>query len=254
MNAQISGNGPTVVFIHGYCESMSIWHRFEAALSKQFQVVLIDLPGHGKSALRKSDFTIDDIADEVHAFLAIKNIDKFFVIGHSLGGYIALALADLYSDSLLGFGLFQSSTFADDAQKKRIRDKVIKYIQENGVASFTDTFVPTLFAQTNKKRLAHEIEALKKEAAQTRSQAVIGFANAMKTRPDRTHIFSNFNKPIFILAGEKDEAVPLQVSNRMIAKLKNGDSLVLPGAGHNGFYENKKESLEFVKKFLKNKI
>jgi len=74
----------------------------------------------------------------------------------------------------------------------------------------------------------------------------------MKFRPDRTHFFSSFEKPIFIIAGEKDEAVPLKISSQMIAKIKNGDSIVLSGSGHNGFIESKKESLEFVREFLKN--
>jgi len=125
---------------------MLIWRFFQEELSEQFQVVLIDLPGHGKSTLQKNNFTIDDIAEEINSFLSTKNIYKFFIVGHSLGGYIALAITELYPDSLLGLGLFQSSTFADDEQKRAIRDKVVKYIEENGVASFTETFVPGLIA------------------------------------------------------------------------------------------------------------
>jgi len=109
---------------------MLIWRFFQEELSEQFQVVLIDLPGHGKSTLRKNNFTIDDIAEEIYTFLATKKIYNFFVVGHSLGGYIALAIAELYPDSLLGLGLFQSSTFSDDEQKRAIRDKVVKYMKK----------------------------------------------------------------------------------------------------------------------------
>ncbi|MGL1888328.1 MAG: alpha/beta hydrolase [Reichenbachiella sp.] len=250
MNITVSGKGPSIVFIHGFCESLNIWKAFEQLLSKQFQIVLIDLPGHGKSPLKHPDFSIDDIADQVHDELMIRGIDQYFLIGHSLGGYVSLALADLYEEHVNGLGLFSSTTFADDEDKKKVRDKVKNYILEHGVKSFMESFVAGLFAPANQKKLAREIDILKLEACNTPPESVIGYSMAMKNRPDRTAILGKFKKPVFVIAGERDMAVKLEISKKMIDLIQNGDSLILKGAGHNGFLENEKESLEFINSFL----
>lgn len=250
MNLKISGTGKAIVFLHGYCESLEIWEDFADELSKTYQVVLIDLPGHGQSDLLPEDFSIDDVAHVVHEQLDLNDINEYFVIGHSLGGYVALALADLYPDRLLGFGLFSSTVYADDEEKKKVRNKVKNYIEEFGVESFMETFIAGLFASENRKRLKDEIETLKQRAIKTPAAGVKGYAMAMKNRPDREHILTLFEKPVFIIAGEKDLAVRLDISLQMIDKINNGDSIVLKGAGHNGFMENKKESLEFIKSFI----
>lgn len=250
MNLQISGSGKTIVFLHGYCESLEIWEDYATELSKDHQVVLMDLPSHGKSPLLDGDFSIEDVARCIHEQLDIEDIQEYFVIGHSLGGYVSLALAELFPKEILGFGLFSSSTYADDEDKKKVRDKVKNYVEEYGVESFMESFIAGLFAAENRKILSAEIEELKQRANQTPAAGVTGYAMAMKHRPDRTHILENFEKPVFIIAGEKDLAVRLDISRQMIDKIQNGDSVVLKGAGHNGFMENKKESIDFIKSFI----
>lgn len=250
MNISITGQGKNIVFIHGYCETRDIWGAFEQKLSKDYKVVLVELPGHGSSPLTHNSFSIDDIADEVHDSLVSQGIDDYFVIGHSLGGYIALALADLYPENLIGFGLFSSTTFADDEDKKKVRDKVKAYIEEHGVPNFMETFVSLLFAPNNVGRLENEITELTRSASLTPPESVIGYAMAMKNRPDRTHVLAKTNKPTFIIAGEKDTAVKLDISKQMIDIINHGDALILEGVGHNGFLENENESLDFITSFL----
>ncbi|PIB37112.1 hypothetical protein BFP72_17720 [Reichenbachiella sp. 5M10] len=250
MNIKISGSGTSIVFLHGYCETMAIWTDYAAALSLQYEVILVDLPGHGQSKLIVDDFSIDDIADLIQEELSDHGIDEYFVIGHSLGGYVALSLADNYPDSVLGFGLFSSTTLADDEEKKKVRDKVKEYIQNHGVKSFMNSFLEGLFAPENRRRFASEIGEIKKAAIQTPAASVIAYAMAMKKRIDRTYVLSDCQKPVFIIAGERDMAVRLETSQEMIQKINNGDSLILKGVGHNGFLENKNDSLNFIKSFI----
>ncbi|UXP33540.1 alpha/beta hydrolase [Reichenbachiella agarivorans] len=250
MNIQISGKGKTIVFLHGYCESLDIWKAFDTTLHTEYQIVLIDLPGHGQSPLLTKDFSIDDIADQVQQELKDHGISEYFVIGHSLGGYISLALAELYPESLLGLGLFSSSTFADDEDKKKVRDKVKAYILEHGVASFMDSFISGLFAPENRSRLSDEIEEMRISASKTPPDSVIGYAMAMKNRPDRTAVLAKSEKPVFVIAGERDMAVKLETSQQMIDLIRRGEALVLKGAAHNGYLESKNESISFIKSFL----
>ena len=252
MHISIKGNGSALVLLHGFCESSKIWSPYIDAFQNDFRVVCIDLPGHGQSASQEieSQLTIDSVAESIHKLLAHNDIHQYFVIGHSLGGYIALALAELHPESLTGFGLFQSAALADDEAKRAVRDKVVNYIEAHGVDNFTETFVPGLFAPENKIKLAGAIKAIQKEAAKTSAEGVIAFAKAMKSRPDRMNLLSTFPKLIFIIGSEQDPAVPLPHTEEMISNISKGDSLILKTAGHNGFIEEKEICIEFIRNFL----
>lgn len=121
MHYKVSGTGTPIVLIHGFCENSSIWKDLEKVLSDNYQVISVDLPGFGQSPLDNSDLTLDNVATILHDFLKQLKISSCFMIGHSLGGYITLSFAKKYSDMLLGFGLFHSTTFADSEEKRVIR-------------------------------------------------------------------------------------------------------------------------------------
>lgn len=195
--------------------------------------------------------SLEEAAHAIHKLLEENGIFEYFLIGHSLGGYVSLAMTELFPNAVSGLGLFNSTTFADDDAKKVTRDKVIRFIKENGISSFAENFIPTLFAPDNKTRFKSEIEDLKKLAANTSQEGAIGFAIAMKNRTDRTHILASLDKPVFILAGDHDPAVPLSHSQH-INQIRNGESKILEDCGHMAFIEAKKESLEFVKSFMNN--
>lgn len=250
MRVSVSGSGITLVFIHGYCEDGSIWHHFEKSLSKNYEVVLIDLPGHGQSELSSNDFSVDDIADEVHDELVARDINHYFLIGHSLGGYVSLALADLYPKNVIGFGLLSSTTFADDEEKKKARDKVRDFISEHGVDKFIEPFVPNLIAQSNRKLLTKEIASLIAIGKNTSGEAIVAYAQAMKNRPDRTKLLASSLKPVFIIAGDRDMAVRKEASEQMIEMIQYGEGLLLEEVGHNGFIEAPIQCLDFIEGFL----
>jgi len=123
-----SGNGPAVILVHGFPESSAIWDDFSKELSKEFTVITPDLPGYGGSGLPKDLSSMDEYADAVHAVASHAGVKKFTLIGHSMGGYIAMALAKKYAngDLLNGIGLFHSTVFADSDEKKVNRNRAIE--------------------------------------------------------------------------------------------------------------------------------
>ena len=248
MNISIVGSGKTIVFLHGFCENKSIWEAFEAKFKSTYQVVLIDLPGHGASPVGDDNIQLEDVATDIHLLLVKHDIHEYFVIGHSLGGYIGLAIAELFPNHFLGLGLFHSSTFADDEEKKKVRAKVGDFINEHGVASFTKNAIPNLFA--NKEKHALAIQEMITIASKTSPEAVIGFSLAMMNRPDRTKVIATSIHPVFIIGGELDKAVPLDVSQQMIQNINVGAGIILANTGHNGFVEAEQESLSFIGDFF----
>src|ERR1043165_584251 len=141
MNFVDKGNGPPLIFLHGFCETLEIWNDFTPALSEKFRTVAIDLPGFGASPSLGPGFTIDQVGDAVHAWLKKTQLSDFIVIGHSLGGYVALSLAERHGVNVKGICLFHSTVFPDSDEKKENRNKVAKFVREHGVLPYVDTFV-----------------------------------------------------------------------------------------------------------------
>lgn len=254
MHYQITGSGTPIVFIHGFCETHAIWTPFEETLSKTHQVILVDLPGFGASDLPERDFSLTDIAYQLKSLLDEIKIGKCFMIGHSLGGYICLEFAKKYEADLLGFGLFNSTVFADNKEKQYIRDKIIEFVGKHGTKAFTNTFVETLFYEGNRSKLSKEIQELTESAAATNPETIIVYSRAMKTRNDSFSYWSQLKKPIFLIAGEKDAGIAIQDSERMIEAISNGKGSILPEAGHMGFVEKETEALGFIKSFIEENL
>lgn len=115
------GSGETIVLVHGFCEDGSIWNDFKKSLSKNFRVIVPDLPGYRKSTLPQHPLTIEWMADFVHAILEKGNVSNPIIIGHSMGGYITIALTEKHPNLPQKIGLFHSHAFADDEEKKKGR-------------------------------------------------------------------------------------------------------------------------------------
>ena len=177
-----SGKGFPIVFLHGFCETHEIWREFVRPLSTQFNVHALDLPGFGKSELHPSPFSIDQVGDAVAQWLSMNKISNCLVVGHSLGGYVALSLAERHASLIKGIGLFHSTSFADTEEKKENRNKAISFVKKNGVQPYIDTFVPGLFFDKKDPALP-EVHRI---ASQTKAESLIGYLKAMRDRPDRS--------------------------------------------------------------------
>jgi pimeloyl-ACP methyl ester carboxylesterase len=145
-----TGSGPVVVLLHGFGETGAIWHFQKAYLEKSFRVLIPDLPGSGGSD-PIADMSMEGLAEAVHFMLQQEGIERCVLIGHSMGGYVALAFADRYENLLNGFGLFHSTAFADNDEKKATRKKGIRFIQEHGAFNFLKTTIPNTYSPATKE-------------------------------------------------------------------------------------------------------
>src|SRR5579859_274110 len=139
------GKGKSVILIHGFCETHEIWSGFAEDFSGEFEVFSVDLPGFGKSPIPPPPFSIRDIALKMLDWTDRNNISQPFVVGHSLGGYVALAMAQLEQEKISGICLFHSTPYPDSEERKSNRNRVMEFVKVNGVGPFVDTFVPGLF-------------------------------------------------------------------------------------------------------------
>ena len=236
LHHEISGNGKKpLVLLHGFMESTTIWDEMEAHLSKDFTLIKIDLPGHGKSKVYQEIHTVELMAEKVKEVIDALKLEKINLLGHSLGGYVSLAFAEKFPEILENITLFFSTTLADDDEKKQIRRRSIAVIDEN-FETFVKTSIPNLFSNNEKDILEGKIELAKNIAKSTNKEGVKAAQLGMAERPDRTEILENLDAKILIIAGKYDNAVKTENLLKTIPEKTNIKTYVLD-CGHNGHWE-----------------
>jgi pimeloyl-ACP methyl ester carboxylesterase len=203
------GKGNAVVLLHGFLENSKMWLPFVTEFSKKYRVITIDLLGHGKTEPRGYVHTMEDNADIVHAVLQELKIRKAFFAGHSMGGYVALAFAELYPDNIRGIALINSTARPDSEERKVNRDRAIKAVKENYNA-FVRMSIANLFSEDNREKLSEEIEKVRDEALKTPLQGIVASLEGMKMRNDREVLLHFGPYPILLVLGEKDPVLNYQ--------------------------------------------
>src|SRR6056297_1337858 len=144
-----SGQGTPVVLLHGFMENLMVWDDFAKELAASTRVIAIDLPGHGKTECFGETCTMDQMAKVVKAVLDHLSIEKCYLIGHSMGGYVTLAFAENHPERLWGFSLFHSVATPDTEEKKKARQQTINKINEDKKDEVILSHVPKTFATDN---------------------------------------------------------------------------------------------------------
>lgn len=248
----IAGAGVPVMLVHGFTEDRRIWEPLLKGIKKDFLFILPDLPGSGGSSFNKSLTQLADFADALKAIADYENIHQFILIGHSMGGYISLAFAQKYANSLLGLGLFHSSAYVDSNEKKETREKNIRFIEKNGPALFISQAIPRLFSEKFKSDHEEMIDELITRYSDFRPEALVQYLEAMKNRPDMTDVLKTFTEPVLFIIGEEDKAVPMKDSLEQ-SHLPNISHIhILENTAHMGMIENTNLCRSFVEEFLAN--
>ena len=249
VNYRIEGQGNPVVLLHGFLENLHIWDDFSKVLSQNCQVIRIDLPGHGETQVSKEIFSMEFMADAVHQVLLRENISEVCIVGHSMGGYVALAYAEKYPENVKGLGLFHSSAACDDAQALQNRLRSIQLIEKDHT-HFMHTFIPDLFTEKNRNLLKSEIAQLQKQTALISKENLIACQKGMLERKDYQNIIQNSTIHIMYIIGKQDPRIKPEKILQQAAQGKTVEILLLEDCGHVGFLEAPQESLRFLESFV----
>ncbi len=246
---KVEGEGTSIVFLHGYLESFDVWEIFSEELAKNYQVILIDLPGHGQSEFFGDVASMDIMAGAVKSVLDHLSVEKCFLIGHSMGGYATLAFADKFPDRLFGLCLFHSSPFADAEEKKEARQREVDLVKQGKKDLIIKANIPKLFATDNLDKFKEEFEKSKSIALSIADDGVISALKGMMQRSERLNTLDNDLPKLFIL-GAKDNYIPVEKMSPVLDNRKNGKLVVLKESGHMGFVEEKEKALKIIEEFL----
>jgi len=232
------GKGDTLVLLHGFLEDQSIWQKVVNHLLGKYQLLLIDLPGHGKTPVTNEICSMQCMAKAVSEVLNREKIDKATLIGHSLGGYVALSCLQYFPEKFNGICLVNSTTDADSPERLENRDRAIQVIAQNKNL-FIRSAIPCLFNQDGLEEHRNTVNRLISLACRMSGKSIISVIEGMKIRYNSEQILANYQGKKLWVMGEKDNLLPLK-NVKNIAKRTNTPFLVLPD-GHMSPIENSTE-------------
>ncbi len=244
----IHGNGAPIVFLHGFLENSTMWKETIDLLSNTYTCVSIDLLGHGQTDCLGYIHTMEDMAIAVKAVLDHLMMTNITLVGHSMGGYVALAYIDLFPDEVSGLALVNSTSFPDSDERRLNRTRAISIVKKNPDV-YTSVAIASLFAEKNRSKFVEEIRDIKDQASKTKLQGIISALEGMKVRKDRNNLLSHFKGPKIIFASTQDPV--LDFTQNLLEAEQSKTKLVSLDGGHMSHIENKKELLSGLQKFLK---
>lgn len=246
---KVDGEGEALVLLHGFIESMAIWDDFTKVLAKNFKVIRIDLPGHGKTPLIEKTHSMELMAESVKAVLDALEVKSCVMVGHSMGGYVTLEFAKQYPELLKGICLFHSHAAADTQEAKENRQRTIEMIKLNR-KGFIKQFIPDLFAEVNVINCSVDIDRLWHIADKMNGQCIIAALQGMKERTGKLDLLLNSPIPVLFIAGKEDMRIPVQNVLAQAILPRHSEVLVLADVGHMGFIEKEKETLNILWSFV----
>lgn len=224
------GRGEPLLLIHGFPLDHTIWEPLAVRLVDNFDVIMPDLRGFGLSDIPAGEYTIEQMASDLAQLLDVLKIQKTYIAGHSMGGYVALAFAHAYPDRVSGLGLLGSQALPDSSERKAIRFAQVEQVAENGVqvvAGMADNLSAS-------PQFAPIFRAI---ILQQRPAGVIGALKALAIRPDATQFVALFNFPIVLVHGLADALIPPARASELKTLLPQAFLTELQAVGHSPMLE-----------------
>lgn len=248
---RVTGAGKPVVLLHGFAEDGSIWQHQTAILQEHYRLIIPDLPGSGRSGI-SDDMSMEGLAASVKQILEdeIQDQEPFIMIGHSMGGYVTLAFAEKYPDQLAAIGLFHSTAYADNDEKKATRQKGIEFMLQHGAALFIQQTTPNMFSAAFKQENPAVVAEIIERYSNFSTESLVQYYKSMMARPDRTNILERSIYPVLFIAGEYDTAIPLDHVMQQSYLPSLSYINLLKHSGHMGMLEEQEASNKFLLDFL----
>jgi pimeloyl-ACP methyl ester carboxylesterase len=245
-----SGEGKTIILLHGYLESSEIWDGFAEKLASNFRVICIDLPGHGRSTVYSDCHSMEFMAKAVKGFIDTMNLRDIFLAGHSLGGYVTLAFLELFPEMLNSYCLFHSQPFADTAETIQKREREIQIVRSGKKFLMYPGNVSMMYAPQNLDRMKDAVQRSKDIAAGLSDEGIIAVLNGMIIRPSRLSVMEKGIVPCLWILGKTDCYIPCEAMQKRVKLPSNAKLVVLQNSGHLGFIEEEILSVKTVSDFV----
>ncbi len=231
---KLEGQGPTIVLLHGFLASSTMWEEFIPKIAKSKTILVIDLPGHGKSGCLSETHSMELMAEVLQSILEKHEINSVSIIGYSMGGYVALAFVELYNHKIDKLVLLNSTPAKDSEERRHNRDRALKVIARNPKA-FISMAISNLFVKSTQYQYDLEIQKMKKEANTLPIEGINAAIRGMKNRKDRNFVLKKFSKEKLMICAINDPLISYEVSKSLA--LQTNTELRTVSGGHMSLVE-----------------
>lgn len=240
-----------IVLLHGFTETPSIWDSIAAAFTQSGHRVLAPALAGNENAFQLAHLNMSMMAESVKDQANKAGMSRFMVFGHSMGGYVALQMLREYPDQIIGLGLVQSSASADKEEKKLGRTQLSRLLTAKGSGTFLKSFIPELFAVSNRERMKSVIENLQDKAQTISAKGLAAQTLAMRDRLDSLELLRKTKTPLLFMPGKLDPLIPLEVIESQASSC-SGPKLIeiLENSGHMGIFEEYDRTLAAMHNFI----
>ena len=240
------GKGFPLVLVHGFLGSSKMWEPQIKALKKNYRVVAPDLPGFGKSNKAKSCNNINDMAQAILDCLKEKKIEKFYLLGHSMGGMIVQEMAKLSGEKIIKLICYGSGPVGDIPGRFETMEESRKKLKKNGLEITANRIAKTWFIEEDKSKYFYLCEDAGKATSVTAADDAL---IAMKNWSGLENL-KNIKNPTLIIWGDQDKAYNFDQVNTLNKLISNSELKIIEGCSHNVHLEKPDEFNEVLKYFL----
>ena len=241
---------PVIIFIHGFPFNKSMWNLQVESLKDYYRLITYDIRGFGNSDIGNEDFTIELFAKDLVSLLDALKIDKAFLCGLSMGGYIALNAIKNYAGRFNALILSDTHCLADTSEAKEKRMTTIENIRKYGVEKYADESLKLFFAPESFAKRVEEIASAREMIVNTSEKSLCNTLLALSVRKETCSILEDINVPVLIMVGKEDKITPPATAQLMHEKIIESSLKIIEHAGHLSNIENPEEFNDQLKKFV----
>jgi 3-oxoadipate enol-lactonase len=227
----VQGEGPAILFIHGFPLDRTLWRHLIATLTG-WQRVAPDLRGMGLSETPDEGYTMAHYADDLVALLDTLHVDRAVVCGLSMGGYVAFEMLRRYRGRIDALILVNTRAEADDATAMKGRDTMISLIEQDGTGALADEMIPKLLGPSSIAAMPRVVEHVRNMICSAPARGLVGALTAMRQREDATALLPTIDFPTLVVAGRDDQLIPMSTARSLAQMIPGAQFTLIPEAGH----------------------
>jgi 3-oxoadipate enol-lactonase len=240
-----------VVLLHGFAEQLELWQDYTQKIGKYYRVIVPDLRGHTPgSHIKDSSWSINDMAWDIKTLLDYCTIHRAVLIGHSMGGYVALKMAKLFPDRIKGLSLFHSHPFADTDAVKHNRTATITRLMAQEKADVINGLIERILPEEFRTQQSSATESLRVMMMKPSAEGLIGATIAMRDRTDTTNVLVQAQYPVQFIIGGQDSIVPRDQLLALVPTIRSASVEYLHTVGHQGMVESPAVCLKILQAFI----